>query len=101
MLMTKAKYSALLKTKYWKKKRAIILKLDKNTCVNCGAKKYLQVHHRYYLPGRLPWEYTNSALVTLCKTCHTKQHKNKPNSTFTKANKKKLSSFKFYKRKKS
>ncbi len=38
--------------------------------------KGLHVHHKYYVKGKLPWEYPNEALVTLCETCHFDFHKN-------------------------
>ncbi len=36
---------------------------------------YLQVHHLYYVLSRLPWEYPNAALKTLCIWCHWDLHK--------------------------
>ncbi|MGX5818004.1 hypothetical protein ACWKWU_07400 [Chitinophaga lutea] len=34
----------------------------------------LHVHHKYYILGRLPWEYKSEALVTVCHNCHVKIH---------------------------
>jgi hypothetical protein len=34
----------------------------------------LNVHHRYYVKGRRPWEYPNFSLVTLCRDCHEDEH---------------------------
>lgn len=34
----------------------------------------LQVHHIYYQQGYLPWDYPDSALITLCQECHHKRH---------------------------
>jgi hypothetical protein len=34
----------------------------------------LQVHHKYYIQGKHPWEYLDSALITLCPDCHKKEH---------------------------
>lgn len=82
--MTKYEYSILLRRKEWKRKRAIILKRDKYTCQKCGAKKYLHVHHKWYINGKKPWEVPNSYLVTLCKKCHKKVHKNKSIKSFVK-----------------
>lgn len=31
----------------------------------------------YYTPGKMAWEYNDSALVTLCDSCHEKEHKKK------------------------
>ena len=36
----------------------------------------LHIHHNYYISNRKPWEYENSALVTLCASCHQKRHQN-------------------------
>ncbi|MER2997381.1 hypothetical protein [Pontibacter populi] len=38
--------------------------------------KGLEVHHRYYKVGALPWEYPDGALTTLCWYCHEELHKN-------------------------
>lgn len=38
--------------------------------------KGLQVHHKYYQLGALPWEYPDDALTTLCWYCHEELHKN-------------------------
>ncbi len=38
--------------------------------------KGLNVHHNYYIQGKKPWDYPNSALVTLCEDCHKKRHEN-------------------------
>ena len=37
--------------------------------------KALNVHHKYYVSGRKPWEYDNDALITLCQDCHCLEHK--------------------------
>lgn len=70
-------YREALHNPKWLEKRKIILARDNNTCTVCGSKKNLQVHHTFYYNGRrrrLPWEYPNKSLVTLCKDCHTKFH---------------------------
>lgn len=36
----------------------------------------LHVHHTYYINGKLPWEYENEALITLCWKCHEEKHRN-------------------------
>jgi hypothetical protein len=36
----------------------------------------IQVHHKYYIRGRKPWEYDNDALITLCNWCHWDLHQN-------------------------
>lgn len=36
--------------------------------------KGLNVHHKYYIKGHNPWDYSNEALITLCEKCHGKRH---------------------------
>lgn len=36
--------------------------------------KGLNVHHKYYIQDRKPWEYPDEALITLCESCHQKMH---------------------------
>lgn len=38
--------------------------------------KGLEVHHKYYQLGLMPWEYDDDALTTLCWYCHEALHKN-------------------------
>lgn len=62
-----------LKSDDWQRKRAVVLKRDKNRCVYCGAPAS-QVHHKQYAPrniGREPIKW----LVSVCEGCHRKQHK--------------------------
>lgn len=35
----------------------------------------LNVHHKYYVNGKNPWEYDDDALITLCQDCHCLEHK--------------------------
>ena len=37
--------------------------------------KALNVHHKYYVNGKNPWEYDDEALITLCQDCHCLEHK--------------------------
>ena len=34
----------------------------------------LNVHHKYYISGKMAWEYKNDALITLCASCHKEEH---------------------------
>lgn len=67
-------YSEKLKTEEWQDKRLRILNRDNFKCQHpkCSSlnNEYLEVHHKYYLPNRNPWEYQNEALVSLCFDCH-------------------------------
>lgn len=39
--------------------------------------KVLNIHHKYYVKGKAPWEYDNDALITLCQDCHKLEHETK------------------------
>jgi len=73
-------YGNLLFDPQWKEKRKIILRRDAYCCVVCGGRNDLQVHHRQYHfvvsvnQFKLPWEYEDHLLITLCETCHKKGH---------------------------
>jgi hypothetical protein len=64
--------------KDWQAYRKEVIELDGGVCVRCkrgplqGA--VLQVHHKQYLPGKLPWEYPYELCETLCKGCHAGEH---------------------------
>lgn len=61
-----------LKSDEWKRKRYVVLKRDNWRCVYCGANA-TQVHHKKYAKyniGKEPIEW----LVSVCKSCHNKQH---------------------------
>ena len=54
----------------WQRKRALVLKRDKNRCVYCRARAS-QVHYKHYAPrnvGSEPIEW----LVSVCERCHRK-----------------------------
>lgn len=73
-------YGALLLHPLWKQKRSEILLRDKNCCVICNRSDMLQVHHRQYhfviekSQFKLPWEYADHLLITLCESCHKRGH---------------------------
>lgn len=73
-------YGALLFDRRWKEKRANILFRDKNQCVICGLADDLEVHHRQYhfvsaqKKFKVPWEYPDNMLITLCNSCHQRGH---------------------------
>lgn len=53
-----------------KNKLTIELDFDENWLVL----PILQVHHKKYIKGRMPWDYENEDLITLCKNCHKTIH---------------------------
>lgn len=60
----------------WQRKRLEIFSRDNFTCKNCSnTDAELNAHHLYYIKGAKPWEYKNSALVTLCSSCHDEWHR--------------------------
>lgn len=64
-------YSELLRKPQWQKRRLEILARDGWACCWCGDRESnLQVDHRHYVRGRLPWEYPDADLTTLCEACH-------------------------------
>lgn len=73
-------YRALILHPYWKAKRQEILKRDEHKCRICSATKDLQVHHRQYLfiratkQFKVPWDYPDHLLITLCSKCHARGH---------------------------
>lgn len=61
-----------LKSNEWQRKRYVVFKRDNWRCVYCGARA-TQVHHKRYAKyniGKEPIEW----LVSICKSCHDKQH---------------------------
>jgi len=47
-----------------------------NKLIPADKHYHLEVHHRRYILNRLPWEYPNDDLITLCNHCHTEFHQN-------------------------
>jgi 5-methylcytosine-specific restriction endonuclease McrA len=74
MKQSKEKYKDLLLSEKWTEKRLKVFKRDGYKCQRCGTNKSLNCHHTYYTSGKKPWEYPLSALLTLCKDCHTRLH---------------------------
>lgn len=59
----------------WYETRNRIYLRDGCQCKKCGTSSgQLHAHHLYYVAKRLPWEYPDSALVTLCDACHKRAH---------------------------
>lgn len=43
-----------------------------STSIGCRG---LNVHHKYYIKRKFPWDYEDDALITLCESCHKLTHK--------------------------
>lgn len=68
-------YAEKLKDPMWLLRREEILTRDAHVCADCFAtESIMHVHHLYYEYGNEPWEYPDSALITLCEGCHTEEH---------------------------
>jgi hypothetical protein len=64
-------YSELLRDPRWQRKKNGILIRDDYRCVWCkDTARNQQVDHKRYIKGRMPWEYSDSDLQTLCEVCH-------------------------------
>lgn len=67
-------YAEQLEDPRWKTRRDEILVLDGFECQYCKKDYNLNVHHLYYVKGRMAWEYPDSALIVLCIDCHEIAH---------------------------
>jgi hypothetical protein len=73
-------YGHLLFDPRWRSKRSEIMARDKECCVICKGTDELLVHHRQYqyvkaAKGfKVPWDYPDHLLITLCKSCHQRGH---------------------------
>lgn len=67
-------YYKQLQDKRWINRRNQILKKGGYKCSKCGCKNNLQVHHKFYIKGKMAWEYKDKYLEVLCNECHEKKH---------------------------
>lgn len=75
----KSEYRKLLLDPRWQKKRLEILQRDNWTCRSCKTtEKTLHVHHKYYIRGHKPWEYSNECFAVLCEDCHREEAEQLP-----------------------
>lgn len=61
----------------WQRFRAEVIELDGGVCCRCGQGEpdaVLQVHHKTYIKGRMPWDYPYDLCETLCRGCHAAEH---------------------------
>jgi hypothetical protein len=71
----KSDYFEKLKHPKWQERRLSIMRRDEFKCVSCNDREsQLNVHHAYYVSGRMPWEYPDFSLCTLCRNCHSQKH---------------------------
>jgi hypothetical protein len=68
-------WSAAYRRPEWQKKRLDVMDAAGFKCEACGAAdRELNIHHRRYVKGRMPWEYGGRELVCLCDKCHELWH---------------------------
>ena len=67
-------YNRLLEDKRWKEFRLKVMSERGNKCECCGGTDVLQIHHTFYIKGKMPWEYDINDMRVLCRTCHQKIH---------------------------
>lgn len=67
-------YRHLLKDKRWKEFRLKVMSERGNKCECCGGTDILQIHHTFYISGKMPWEYNIDDMRVLCKKCHQRIH---------------------------
>lgn len=67
-----ARKKIYMNSKAWRDKKNLVLARDSNRCQICNSTSNLAVHHmRDYI--LIPYE-PISSLITLCRTCHQRQH---------------------------
>lgn len=67
-------YNRLLEDKRWKEFRLKVLSERGNKCECCGGTDILQIHHTFYISGKMPWGYDVKDMRVLCKKCHQRIH---------------------------
>lgn len=67
-------YKHLLKDKRWKEFRLKVMSERGSKCECCGETDILQIHHTFYISGKMPWEYDIDDMRVLCKKCHQRIH---------------------------
>jgi hypothetical protein len=62
----------------WRAFRDEMIRLHDGICQRClrglADGVALQVHHRIYIAGRLPWQYPHDKCEVLCRGCHAQEH---------------------------
>lgn len=67
-------YNRLLEDKRWKEFRLKVMSERGSRCECCGGTDILQIHHTFYISGKMPWEYEINDMRVLCKKCHQRIH---------------------------
>lgn len=72
-LKNRKNYKVFLLSEYWQHVRMKVLRRDKFTCIRCGSKNNLEVHHETYTIHFKEHKNLNK-LHTLCSNCHREFH---------------------------
>lgn len=67
-------YNRLLEDRRWKEFRLKVMSERGSRCECCGRTDILQIHHTFYISGKMPWEYDINDMRVLCKECHQRIH---------------------------
>lgn len=67
-------YNRLLEDRRWKEFRLKVMSERGRRCECCGGTDILQIHHTFYISGKMPWEYDIKDMRVLCRTCHQRIH---------------------------
>jgi len=74
----KKSYGELLRDPRWQKRRLEIMNRAGFACEECDDDaSTLNVHHKLYRKGAMPWEYPDAELACLCENCHKRHHLHK------------------------
>lgn len=64
-------YHEQIRDPRWKKLADTIRDRAENKCESCGRTGVpLHIHHLYYVPEMLAWEYEEESLKAVCRHCH-------------------------------
>ena len=66
------------------KPRKVLISFKENVA-KTNIRTDLNIHHKYYVQGKAPWDYPDNALETLCIDCHRKRHNEEKTPVFDSA----------------
>lgn len=72
--MNKEDYSTYLNHPLWQQKRNEVFSVIGRKCAECGSHENLEIHHKTYSPGKMPWEYPVENFIVFCEKCHANHH---------------------------
>lgn len=63
-------YSEQLKRQEWKDKKDHLIAIRGSICEDCGRRRKVEPHHKYYESKRMAWDYPDDCFKLLCRECH-------------------------------